>query len=491
MSKTFQEEQNELLQFNINNKFYDRWIQKQKYNKKDILETPCVEFIITPVCNKQCEYCYLVKYGDELYPKKFRDQDTIFHNLKLMLTYFKENHFHIPKFDFFSGEIWHTDFGIKLLISLLAEIKSGLEIEMVMIPSNFTFIKYDDKVKQIETLIDEYSKAGSMLCFSASVDGKYSENKTRPFKDNNIPDDEYWDKLFKFCKKHEFGFHPMMSAYDIENYKQNYTWFMEKIKDYGFLDNSNFACDIYKYIMFLEVRNNDWTEDKLEKYIDALNYSCEYDIENIWSKDQNGIEYLISRMLGNTYTVPEQYRDLFMNYTNYFGGRNPGLPVCTISYTLMIRAGDLAIVPCHRTSYDKFIYGYFKKENDKITGIEAQNPILANRIWNQKMKASPFCDRCSLYNYCMRGCYGSQYEINGDLFYPNTTCCDLFKIKAMFLYFKTKSLIKRYNLDEKKFSNLEFDSIIKCIEEEDKEKFNKWHKTIQNKISQNYMKIQL
>ena len=95
MSKTFQEEQNELLQFNINNKFYDRWTQKQKYNKKDILETPCVEFIITPVCNKQCEYCYLVKYGDELYPKELRDQDTIFHNLKLMLTYFKENHFHI------------------------------------------------------------------------------------------------------------------------------------------------------------------------------------------------------------------------------------------------------------------------------------------------------------------------------------------------------------------------------------------------------------
>jgi len=37
----------------------------------------------------------------------------------------------------------------------------------------------------------------------------------------------------------------------------------------------------------------------------------------------------------------------------------------------MVRAGDLSIIPCHRTSYQKFIYGKYKTENNKIIGIEA------------------------------------------------------------------------------------------------------------------------
>ena len=47
------------------------------------------------------------------------------------------------------------------------------------------------------------------------------------------------------------------------------------------------------------------------------------------------------------------------------------LKECTISYTLMIRAGDLSIVPCHRTSYQKFIYGKYIVKNNQIQGIEA------------------------------------------------------------------------------------------------------------------------
>jgi len=68
--KTFEEEQNDLFQSLINTNFYDRWLGKISYDKKDIYDTPTLELTITSVCNKACKYCYLVKHGDELYPKE-------------------------------------------------------------------------------------------------------------------------------------------------------------------------------------------------------------------------------------------------------------------------------------------------------------------------------------------------------------------------------------------------------------------------------------
>ena len=486
-TKTFQDEQNELLYSLIYNNYYKYWSGKEKINSEFIYDIPSLELQITPVCNKSCEYCYLVKYGDELYPKEIRNQDVILNNISILLDYYKFKGFKLPRVDLFSGEIWHTDFGLKVLTTILAKIKLGLNIKQIIIPSNFSFINYDDKIKQIEWLIEEFKKEECNLIFSASIDGKFSENMVRPFNNKNTLTDEYYDKLFKFCKKHNYGLHPMLSAYGIDYFKKNFTWFKDKINEYNLYDKSK-PIDIYNTIMFLEVRNNDWTEEKLYKYIDCLNYMLDYDIDTIWTKEKDGLEYLAARLSKIKYSDIREFK--YLNYINYLSDDTNGLPGCTVTYTLMIRTGDLSIVPCHRTSYQKFIYGKYKVENNKIIGIEAQNPILANRIWNQKMKANPFCDSCYLYKYCLKGCYGSQYETTGDLFYPIESCCDLFKIRVLYLYYKKEQLLKKYNLDYNKFQNEEQNSIIDCIKMENKEKYNKWMKKIQAVLSQNYMKIQ-
>lgn len=486
-NKTFQDEQNELFYSLIKNNFYERWNGNIPYNCDDIYDTPTLELQITPTCNKSCKYCYLVKYGDDLYPKEFRNQEQILNNISILLDYYIEQNFIFPRVDLFSGEIWHTDFGIKILITVLAKLQVGLKIKTLIIPSNFTFINYPDKVKQIRTLINQFEQSGCHLVFSASIDGKFGDNTVRPNNNGQNLDDEIYDKIFKFCKEYDYGFHPMLSAYDIDHFKQNFTWFMDNLKKYGFVKEEG-PFSIYNYIMFLEVRNNDWTQEKLFKYIDCLNYMLNYDIKNIWEKEPDGIEYLVSRLAKIYYKNPLKNR--YSNYITYLADDQGGLPGCTISYSLMIRTGDLSIVPCHRTSYQKFIYGKYKTENNKIIGIEAQNPILANRIWNQKMKANPFCDSCYLYNYCMKGCYGSQYETTGDLFYPVESCCDLFKIRTLFLYIKKEQLLKQYNLDYTKYQNEEQNSIINCIKMENEEKYNIWIQQIQKVISQNYTKIQ-
>ena len=61
----------------------------------------------------------------------------------------------------------------------------------------------------------------------------------------------------------------MLSAYGIDYFKQNFTWFKDKINEYNLYDKDK-PISIYNAIMFLEVRNDDWTEEKLYKYIDCL-----------------------------------------------------------------------------------------------------------------------------------------------------------------------------------------------------------------------------
>ena len=46
---------------------------------------------------------------------------------------------------------------------------------------------------------------------------------------------------------------------------------------------------------------------------------------------------------------------------------------CNLVHHLTVRLGDLAIIPCHRLSYDKLIYGKYKVSDNKIVGIEALN----------------------------------------------------------------------------------------------------------------------
>lgn len=486
-TKTFQDEQNELFYSLIYNNYYKYWNGKEKISSNYIYDIPSLELQITPICNKSCEYCYLVKHGDDLYPKEIRNQDNILNNISILLDYYKSKGFKLPRVDLFSGEIWHTDFGLKVLAIILAKIKLGLVIKQIIIPSNFSFINYKDKITQIEWFIEEFKKEDCNLIFSASIDGKFGENIIRPFNNSQTLSDEYYDTLFKFCKKHDYGLHPMLSAYGIDYFKQNFTWFKDKINEYNLYDK-NKPISIYNAIMFLEVRNDDWTEEKLYKYIDCLNYILDYDIDTIWTKEKDGLEYLAARLSKIKYSDIREFK--YLNYINYLSDDTDGLPGCTVTYTLMIRTGDLSIVPCHRTSYQKFIYGKYQVENNKIVGIEAQNPVLANRIWNQKMKANPFCDSCYLYKYCLKGCYGSQYETTGDLFYPIESCCNLFKIRILYLYYKKEQLLKKYNLNYDKFQNEEQNSIINCIKMENEERYNKWMKEIQAVLSQNYMKIQ-
>ena len=421
----------------------------QKNKKYKVLE-----LYITDVCNQKCEYCYLIKHQNELYPKEYRSQETILNNLKIFLNYLLENNYDsIPEFSIFTGEIWHTDFGLKVLEEIYNYcLKAKNPPFSIMIPSNFTFILNDNQTQKIEEWINKFGELKTYIHFSCSIDGLILENKNRPFNDlsqNYIKNqEEHYEKIFKWCKKMCFGFHPMVNSYSIEDWKEQYKWWIDKFVEHGF--------DVYKNSMFLEVRNDEWTHDKIFSYLDYLNFATDYLLNKYFNKDY--IE-LLHFMLNINLPVTG-------NYVN--------VQLLRQSYGMCIRLGDLSWVPCHRTSYEPFVYGKFKVENGKIVGLEGKNTTLATAIYSLGYKGHPKCDTCAIGDLCLRGCYGAQFESNQELFYPCSTVCDLFFAKNLFLYYKIKKIISDYQVTDKIITNAIQDLYVNYISKISEEEIEKW-----------------
>lgn len=444
---------------------FQRFLSRAEIDDLGHLESSGIELIITSDCNQKCEYCYLVKNEDKLYPKEFRNRETIKKNMKIFLAYLLENKKYPISFDLFSGEIWEEKFGLEILMILLEDYikKCPKPPQIVCIPSNCSFILNDKVVAALDEIIDAYDFYGTRLMFSASVDGPILENENRSFKDskkNQQKDDIFYTKLFEWCKKHRYGFHPMVNACAIEKWPEQHSWWVKKLQEY--------ELDYKQYIMFLEVRNNEWTEDKIKSYLSFLNTCLDNIKQDMFKTDEEILkEGLFMKTEGAS------------NYYHLFLGNSSIRQGCNVDRLIAIRLGDLSWVPCHRTSYEKFLYGKMKVENEKIVGWEALNLPLLFTIFGLGYGGHPKCDLCSIAKICVRGCYGAQYEAHKELFYPCSTVCDLYKAKNLFLYAK-------YSKMNEKIQNKEvaeqLDKIKLRLDGIEKEFIDKWNPYIQTLI---------
>ena len=418
---TWQQENNLVIE--------DLFNRLMKYADKSYYDNSIgIELYLTATCNQKCEYCYLTKFGDKIYPLELRDQTTILKNLQMLLTYFLEQKYKISSFDIFSGEVWATDFGINVLNMLLEYTKTTEHPpEEICIPSNCSFILNDLYFEKIKNFIEAFSYYETRLIFSASVDGPILEEKNRSFNDtskNALRNDDFYNKLFDFCKTYNYGFHPMVNAFSIEKWPEQYSWWIEKLKEYDF--------GYFSHIMFLEVRNDEWTKEKIISYLKFLNFS--YD--KVKTEIFNGVaEKLLKACLN---IKQDDVEDRCENYFHLRLSSVSPMMGCTVDREIMIRLGDLSWIPCHRTSYDKFKYGEFKIENNKITGIKALNLPLLFAIYGVGYQGHPKCDTCPIGPICPKGCYGAQFEAHQELFYPCDTVCNLFLAKYTFLLYKLK-----------------------------------------------------
>lgn len=417
---TFQEENNNLLKFILNSTFLKPWKDKDFFDSlQKNTRTNTLELYVTTDCNQNCEYCYLQKFSDKLYPKTFRNSKLILENLEILLDHVANKLPYLTDIDIFSGEIVGEPLFFEILDRLALYKDRGANYNRIMVPSNFSFILSDEKTKKVKEYIEFLKGKGIDLLFSASVDGYVLEDDTRPLRNGKKRDEDFYNKVFQFCKKYNFCFHPMISAYGIEKWIENYKWWIEKSKEYDF--------EVLERVMTLEVRNDEWTEEKIKSYQDFLKFYFYHHFEHYFSNDPRK---LALQFLGKNNNPLGYYNLLLVEQIQ--------IPSCSISYHFTVRLGDLAIVPCHRLSYDEFAYGKFIVEDGKIVDVEAANPLIATKILlgNQR-KNHHGCDTCWNKNTCIKGCFGAQYEGGQEVFMPLESVCNLLKTK-------TKTLIELY-----------------------------------------------
>ena len=398
MSRTDYQKENDIIAWN----FLERTFFKSfrlPYDEMRATNYGSVEFMLNAACNQACQYCYLNKYGTELVPKSARNVNNILKNSELLIKFLTSNNMH-PTYEIFSGDLFFQRVGFDLLDLILKYSKICKTTDLILIPTNGTFIMDDERTKKVIYYLEEFQKLNIQLGLSLSVDGKYMEENTPMKVGRNYTDNDY-DAIFKFAKKFHCGFHPMIYSHRIDSWIDNFLWFQENFKKYDLPWNG---------IYLLEVRNKEWSDKQINEYLKFVEFLLEW----VYNKLDNNPSRLLQFIFKSGF-----------NFLNVFStiGRGYG---CSIQSCLHVRMGDLFVVPCHRTSYDILNFGKFEVNDDEIVGFKSKNVEFFLAIQAASVKSNPMCEKCMIKHFCSGQCFGSMYEATGDPFSPIPTVCKLF-----------------------------------------------------------------
>lgn len=469
----FQKEQDILLTTFINSYLLnDKYtFDKASRNNYTNYHLP-IELIVRPQCNQHCEYCYITQHGKELYPIEERvDNQTLLNNLDILLNYlYVEKKLFINRWELFAGDLFYdnlffdiAEIFLKYLTPLYSTYKTLIDHTetMILMPCNCSFVTDKEKKEKYIQLKHQFEKIGWNLVISISTDGKYATN-TREHQDK----DEYYDNLFDFSNQTVSCFHPMISAANIDNYIENYDWWLEQFKKW-YIDNPGFQIDFQP--MFLEVRNDDWSQQKIDKYLELLNHMIHKRLEMC----NNNIDHLAYHLFqgdgkNNTLKKVQQYDPLWLGTLDYDSRIS-----CSIQSLLHINLNALTFSPCHRLTYKQFTGGKFICENNSIVGIESFNPEVFISTYFIDPLNMPGCANCDFNHLCMKGCLGAQYETTGELYQPAVGVCNFLKNKYLYLLDKytamgvIESAIKQNLITEKMLQS--FNKIIEKEKEKERE----------------------
>lgn len=424
--------------------FLDNYLFKNKIKNKLVASNADVELIIRPECNQKCSYCYITKYGNELYPPEKRvDNFQLLNNVNMLLNYFYENKCFVKSWEIFAGDLFYDDlfFDImELFYNYFKKIQNNyseiyeplnesisddnfnrsLEEASIVVPCNFSFCHNEEKKEHFRKIYNKLASVNAFIYLSYSTDGLYAiDNREK----NSITNQEFYDEVFKFCAEFGFGCHPMIAPENIDNAIQNYQWWRAMYEKY-FKDTKLIIPSM------LEVRNDGWTKSKIEKYKEFLNYVFE-DRMKIYNYDK---DLMISQLLeGCSDNIdqsilhgPRSMDPIRLDVLT----KDQNRISCNLGHSLCINCAHLTLVPCHRLTYSIFEGGEFKVENNKIVDIEPYESI--NGYFNQMFTNRLFeikCQTCENRFFCLQGCHGSQFESTGDPNIPIKSVCNLLNAK--------------------------------------------------------------
>ena len=372
-----------------------------------------LELFLFGQCSANCEYCYLKKYQENLYPNNISNKEIILQNLDILLKWYIKNQFKCS-LSLFSAEWLDNNEIREKVFSILYNnfFQSEYFPKQIIIPTNGHFILNDLQINSILNWYDKFKNINISLAFSISIDGKYCD------EGRILYDDNFYKKLFDFAKKTNALFHPMVSSSNVKNWIQNYEWW----------EKQNQANNL----MMLEVRDESWTSESISDLLKFLNFEIDYKFKHTFNSNKKLFLQYVLNIPNNNYNIPS-----YNNLNILSSPTEKSFINCTVtSKTLPIRVGDLSIAMCHRLYYDELIVGNFIVENNEIIDFNEKNVslLIARSYLNQQFL--PHCDSCRFRKSCVGFCLGNSYENYKNMFVPTMEVCEMYSAKISFLFIK-------------------------------------------------------
>lgn len=383
-----------------------------------------LEIFLLGACRSNCEYCYLKQHLNDLYPIKLHNYDTIVHNFELIIDWYIENKFRCG-LEIFSGE-WLTtpiaDRIIDVLYNKFKDVPDYYKPPRIICADNMQFLKNDAIVEKVESYIERLDSIHIPLVLSCSVDGKYCDDGRTP------NDDAFYQKLKMMIDKYHWLLHPMVSADNAKHWIENFLWIEE-----------TFGKDVLYQSTYLEVRNGDWDESSINDLIRFCDFLIDKAYADLGQSGEELLKYIFNlKEQEDESTAGRAYNPIRIIYNGFIQSKDN--ITCSFGHSLVIRAADLKVGPCHRTFYPDLELGQYNVENDKITDFTPFNVSLL--IGKQYVKKSclPICEHCGFVGICTGFCFGASYEDYGNMFVPQKEVCDLYKAKFIFIFYKLKCM---------------------------------------------------
>lgn len=415
-TEAFEQQNHQLGEGFLERHFFSNWRLPQEERR---LNWGQLELIVSPLCSHACVYCYLNRFKEELYPLQIRDEKKILENLKLVLDWLIANRMS-PNIEFFSGGPLEQRVcleALEMIVERYSQTDPSLRPFRIVVPTPYSFLLSEELTARIERLIAAFRALQIHFGLSASFDGKYCEQfrplaytKSGPLSDgylfkaeSDARTDQFYERAFRFNKKHQFGFHPMLYSRAMPYWKKNFLWFQENFQKFGLP-----PAGLY----LLEVRNQNWTADQIHALGDFMEFLIRWAWEELCQQDISRFIHFIFRQKG------------FNILSNPLSTIGRGLG-CSKQSALYLRLGDLAVVPCHREMYPGDEYGFLIPDERKVLRFKVTNPEKLIGYYSLEANNLPYCQTCAIKYLCSHGCLGSQLENTGDPVTPIPTICKM------------------------------------------------------------------
>lgn len=390
------------------------------------------ELIVRPQCNQHCSYCYIANYGKELYPTVLNKKDTL-KNIDLVLDYVynirKNFCYNIALFagDMFNDEIFFD------IIDLLEKYLNPILIKhpeyfhkqgLIQCPCNLRWVyEKPQLVSRFRKIYYHFKNVYNIyMSFSWSTDG-LPAIKNREKIDI---DQHYFDTIFQFTKEFGFGYHPMISAENIDVWCENIDWWYDMYKKFDLA-----APGGYYQPYMLEVRNGNWTPETIELHNKFLEYFMKKRFELCGSDKTKFVHHLlIGTDEDGNLPFPQGCDPLDLKSSSSTSSNFDKMS-CGAQSMIHFNCTNLSLVFCHRMAYPLYTGGYFKTDEEKnhIIDIDPYNVSAYITMKTAKTTTFPLCAKCKYFSLCKLGCLGAQTEDSGEPYMPIKAVCAFNKVK--------------------------------------------------------------